>query len=505
MPLSNAGSTGVQGGRIPVGRKSRLISTGMSLALLPALSVVALGDPPVDEPPPPNAPPAAPEQPTEAPEQPPAEPSDRPSELRSAVEGMLGASVHGTFTNKYRLRTSEDGTDQDIQQFLDLRVGDDTKDHVSGALFVRSDVDLDRAHEGDPSFVYHSLDDTFSKSVNTLLYTAYTTIRPQSGPFESYRVGRQYAFAAETFHVDGASATTRPLVQSIKLKVTAYGGVPVHFYESNPSGDWLGGLRVAAEPWKGGTANVDYTHVQDKFSTLSEKEKNDLAALSMWQTVAKHVELYGQFSWLDGPRDGTLRATANVPESGLLVQASYYRLLETKEQLATEFDPYTNVIQEYVRYQQGDLRATKGFGDHFDVTVGGSVRRLLSDEQETTFNHDTRRLYVTPSVIDLPWKGTTASATAEQYSGDGQRQTTWGLDASHQFGKSLKLSAGSDYSLYTYGAVATEERTDVRTAYARARFPLNESKSLMADVRYTWEKDDVETFHVLTLAVIFEF
>jgi len=498
MPRSDAESIGVEAGRTSVGRKPRLIATGVAPALLLAFAGAALGDPPDVGPPPPNEPPAQPSS-----TQPPAEPEDKPSALRSAVEGVLGASVHGTFTNKYRLRTSEEGTDQDIQQFLDVRVGDDTKDHVSGALFVRSETDLDRAHEDDPSFAYRSIDDTFGKSVNALLYTAYATIRPATGAIESYRVGRQYEFASETFHVDGASATTRPLVQSIKLKVTAYGGVPVHFYESNPSGDWIGGLRVAADPWKGGRANVDYTHVQDKFSTLSEKERNDLAALSVWQGVAKHVELYGQFQWLDGPRDGTLRATANVPDSDLLVQASYYRLLETKEQLATEFDAYTNVIQEYVRYQQGDLRATKGFGEHFDVSFGGSVRRLLSDEQETTFNHDTRRLYVTPSVIDLPWKGTTASATAEQYSGDGQRQTTWGLDASQQFGKSLKLSVGSEYALYTYGAVATEERTDVRLAYARAKFPL--TKSLLADVRYTWEKDDVDTFHVLTLGLVCEF
>jgi hypothetical protein len=447
---------------------------------------------------PPADPAAAPQPSTPAPTA-----DDKPSQLRSAVEGFLGTSVHGTSTSKYVFRTSKDGTDQDFYQYLDARVGDETKDKWSGAVFVRAATDLDRAHENQPGFVYGSIDDTFGKTVNALLYTAYATIRPDAGPVESLRVGRQYAYAAETFHLDGASATSRTLVDSIKLKLTAYGGVPVHFYEAQSSGDWLAGLSAAAEPWKGGRTVVDYTHVQDRFSTLGTDEKNDLAALSMWQQIHKHVELYGQFQWLDGPRDGTLRATANFPEQDVLVQASYYRLLETKEEFATEFDPYTNVIQDFTRYQQGDLRASKGFGDHFDVAAGASERRLLAGEEETTFNHDTRRLYVTPSVYDIPWKGTSISATAEQYSGEGERLTTWALDVTHKFGKSLKVSVGSDYSLYTYGPVATEERTNVRSAYARAKFPL--TKSLTADIRYTWEKDDVETFQVLTLALICEF
>jgi hypothetical protein len=77
------------------------------------------------------------------------------------------------------------------------------------------------------------------------------------------------------------------------------------------------------------------------------------------------------------------------------------------------------------------------------------------------------------------------------------------VDVSHRFDNKVKVSVGSDYTLYAFGPLGTDERSHVRTVYARAKFPL--AKSLAADVRYTWEKDDVETFHVLTLALTVDF
>lgn len=430
--------------------------------------------------------------------------SDAPSELRAAIEGAIGASVHGTLTGQYRWRSSANGTDQDAYQLLDLRVGDASKDRISANLFVRAAEDLDRAHSGDHAFDFRSIDDKYDKTVDTWLYSAYATIRPDKGAFiETVRLGRQYVYAAETFHVDGASATTRPLADALALRLTAYAGIPVHFYESSRGGDWLAGLRAEADPWSGGRAAVDYAHVKDRLSLIGAQERNDFAAFSMWQEVAQNVDVHGQFQWLDQPRDATLRVTAAVPESDFLVQASYYRLLENERQLATEFDPYSNVIQEFVRYETAAVHATLGLAEHVDVEVGASTRRLLSGENETRFNRDVNRYYVTPSVSDLPWEGSTISVTGESYSGGGERLRTWGIDVAHRFDSRLRVSAGSDYTLYGFGPLATEERAHVRTVYLRARFPV--TGELSADVRYTWERDDVETYQVLTLALVLDF
>jgi hypothetical protein len=470
-----------------------------------------------DEKPPPAEPPAAKDANSSAPASaapsadppaaaPAAEASQPPSEdLSSAIDGFVGADVHGSLTMRYLARWTSERTDQDFIQYLDAGVGDENKDRWSGSLSLRlvEDLDGDRESENGEN-VFYSLNDTFTKPVTALLYTAYANLRPASGPLEWARFGRQYGIYAETFQFDGASVSTQPLADVLKLRLTAYGGLPVHYYEASSSGDWLAGVRAGLEPWKGARAAVDYTHVEDELSYLgSGTAENDLVAVSAWQRLFRYVDLYGQYSWLDGPRDATARATYATPEDAFTLQASYYRLLEDKEQTATEFDAYTAVIGEVRRYEQVDVHASKGFGDHFDLDAGVEARWLLPGEEEGPFNRDTTRFYVTPTLTDVGWKGLSLSVTYDEYDGDGENLETWAADVTYRISKKSRVSVGSDYSLYAFGPLDDSERTHVRTAYARFKTALTTSVS--ADVQYTWERDDVETFQVFSMALVLDF
>ena len=479
-----------------MGTNWRLILAGTALVAAPALGAPAAraGD---------GAPAGAAKPPAAAPAEPAAPAPQASKDLHAVIEDFIGAPVHGELTTRYRARFTNDDTDQDLYEFADIRIGDEQKDRFSANLFLRSALDLDRAHsDRKGGFTFSSLADTFDSRFTTLLYTAYGTLRPRSGPVETVRVGRQYVYTGETFHFDGASATTKPLLDKLKLQFTAFGGVPVHFYESSSRGDWLAGLRAAAEPWKKGRVALDYTHDQDRTSILGDI-RNDLAAASVWQGIGERTSLYGHFTWLDDPRDATVRGTYAIPDADFLVQASYYRLFREKREFATEFDPYYSVIQELRRYHQATLRASKGLGKDVDVEIGGSIRRLLSGEATTPFNRDTRRIYVTPTFSNFPWDAASVSLTGESYTGDGEAVQTWAFDFTQKFSKTTKLSVGSDYSLYAFGPLGADERSHVRTAYARLRTSL--SASLSADIQFTWEKDDVETFHVLTLALVLRF
>jgi hypothetical protein len=508
-----------------VGRNWRLVVAGAAIATIggvvaPSARAAQDGAPaaPAAEPPKdaPPAPPATPDPPAAdkpadgspvQPETPAASPVTPPpaDDLHAAIDKLVGAPVHGSLSLRYLARWTASETDQDAIQVLNVSVGDESRDEFSANFSVRAAEDLDgnRSTQNGEN-VFYSLNDTFSKSVNAYLYTAYATVRPTGGPVEYVRLGRQYGNYAASFHFDGATATTQPLVDSIKLRLTAYAGVPVHFYESQSSADWLVGVRAAADPWKGGRAAIDYTHDQDELSYIgSGQARNDLAAASVWQNVAKHVDLYGQFTWLDGPRDATARATYALPDSDFLVQASYYQLIKSKQQMATEFDSYYAVIDEVERYQQVDVHAAKGFGDNFDLEAGVNARHLMPTEAQGPFNRDTTRFYVTPTLSDIPWKGFSVSVTSDSYSGGGEDLQTWALDASYKITRTTKVSVGSDYSMYAFGALDNAERSHVRTAYARLKTAL--TKSIGADVQYTWEKDDVETFQILSLALVLDF
>ena len=434
---------------------------------------------------------------------------DAPSALREAVEGALGAPVHGRLSfraeGRFRGGHAGDGYDSvhddfDLYSYLDLRVGDEQRDPLSATFYVRSAWDIGEQRKDGEYF--SSLQDTRGQELTADLFTAYVTWRPKDGRFESVRAGRQFLYVADTFQFDGATATTKPLVKEWNLKVQGYGGVPVHLYESSSSGDWLAGVRVTADPRKGTRTALDYTHVQDEISGYGTN-RTDLAALSAWQAVGENTELYGRYTWLEGPRDVTVRGTVSFPEKDLMLQASYKRLLSDQDELATEFDPYYSELRTLREYHLFEGRAVKGFGK-WQIEGGASARVLVHGGDEGVYNRETKRGWLTPSVDDLLWDGSTLSVTGELWDGGGsERIQTWAADLTHHFGKSARLSVGTDYSLWDYGSVQDGERSHLRTAYVRLNAKLSDTWTL--DMRYAWQRDDEETDHVVSLGLSVDF
>jgi hypothetical protein len=429
-----------------------------------------------------------------------------------AVEKAVGAPVHGRLAFRFEARifngedvaSEDEPSDYDLISHLDVRVGDETKDRFSAAAYVRSNLDIGQHDEDDgEDNRYLGLSDTYDDSFSTQLYTAYLNWRPQEGPVETSRIGRQYVHVADTFQFDGVSATTRPLQKDVNLRFQAYGGIPVHFYEADGSGDWLGGVRASANPLKGTRAALDYAHVEDESAGYST-EKNDLVAASVWQRIGENADLHARFTWLDDPRDVLLRGTVNFPEADLLLQAAYKRLLEDQEHLATEFDPYYSELRTEYEYHEGEIRAVKGFGEVVSVEAGASARRLIDDDDEGTYNRDASHLWIGPSFEGLLLKDSTLSVFAEKWDGgddDGTRTVT--ADYTYRFDRSRRISVGTDFSRWDYGRVQDGERSNLRVAYLRFRTPVAEGWTM--DFRYAWEHDDEETDHVLSLGLALEF
>lgn len=418
-------------------------------------------------------------------------------DLKSAVDDMF-SNVHGSVSLEYRMRSDDDDTDQDIYQWLDLRLGDENVDRVSATVFLRSTWDLDSKRTGRKDYEFTEISDKYESDWNTRLYTAYLTYRPRSGPVEAARIGRQYVYAAETFQIDGAWAESTVLEETLQIRATAYGGVPSHIYESSPSGDWIAGGSVSAEPARGTRASLDYVHVADDFQG---KVRNDLTALRVWQRATPWLDLYSRVAYLDSLRDYEIRATGKWPEHDLLVQVSYLSLLESyDEQFTTEFDPYYSILHTLEKYDQVRLRAVKGFGETITVETGADVK---DSDNEGVYNRDVSRVYVIPTFDRIPWEDSELSFVLERWSGDGDRMETYGGEITHHFRDDLEATLGTDYSLYGYDAFRDRERNRVRSVYTDVRWKLRED--LEVRLRYVHEEDDDRTYDVLTLGFTLAF
>jgi hypothetical protein len=135
--------------------------------------------------------------------------------------------------------------------------------------------------------------------------------------------------------------------------------------------------------------------------------------------------------------------------------------------------------------------------------LGADVRRVSDDDDVGEYNRDWERYYATASVQDAFVPGLTLSVTADQWDGEGRDIGTWGADATREIGERWRVSAGSYYSLYKYDLYANEERDDVRSYYARARF--EKSDRLRFDLGYEFEDDDFEEYHLVRWGMTWRF
>jgi hypothetical protein len=300
--------------------------------------------------------------------------------------------------------------------------------------------------------------------------------------------------------VAGGWAETEDLTE-LKIRVGAYGGLPVHFYESSPEGDLIAGGYAQVRPWEGGRVRADYMYVDDEY--YFGEHQNELIGVGAWQDLFDRVQLHALYTWLEQEsRDVLVRATYREPDIDLLVQASWYRLFQTQEQYAIEFDPFYNSTLEYDPYDQFRGLVSKGFGDHFVVDGGADARRLRNSRDEGPYNHEYERYFVTPSMKDLPWKGLSVSVTGEFWNSDDDIWS-WGADVTQKLNDQLKGSVGTYYSLYKYDYYANEERDDVRTLYLRLRYRL--ATGVRVDGGYEYEHSDLDTIHTMRLGLIWEF
>lgn len=477
------------------------------------LAGTALGEPlqdPVEEPAPVEE--AAPVEETVPAEEPaPVEETQReapPVEDQAALEEPAPAwldrlreiPIHGLWSNQYRARWTSDDSDHDVRSWLSLDIGDAEKHEYTGRFdgILYWDVDGRSGEDGQSTFF--EITDTYDSRTDGRLYEAYVDAHWDS--LSVARLGRQQILETPVLAwFDGALVETQETTD-YDLFFGAYGGIPVHVFESSPSGDAIFGVYAAGRPWKGGKLRFDYMRLQDE--NVFGDEDNDLFNLGWWQSLSEGFFAEAEYSRLDeSSRDVRARATYYDTESDFTLQASYYELLQTQGNLALEIDPFFGSLLELFPYYQTRFLASKSFWEWIYLEGGFDVRRVDDDDDIGQFNRDFERYYFVTTFQDVWLEDLDFTLNGDVYDSDGNDTEAWGLDATKRFDEQWQGSLGTFYSLFKYDYFTAEERDHVRTFYLKVEY--DRTKNMGFDLHYEFEDDDFDDYQTLRLGMSWRF
>lgn len=419
-------------------------------------------------------------------------------------------SYSGNLTNRYTLRTTGGQSDNDLESIASLDIGNPTFDRFSAALEGGGIFDLD-GQNSDTTF--SSINDTFSDKAVGRLYYAYMDMR-HTKPVELLRVGRQHRYEFESLYFDGATIETIPFYGVV---LSAFGGVPVHLYETQigfDPGDWTSGGALQWNPVADVRFRFDYAHIRDDNEGPRAGQgdfEDDLMAASLWADITDKIDAFAQFTtFSDEVRDVQAASTFRLPKQDFSLQVNAYRLLTGYDIRVTDWDAF-RFVGTYQPYTEFGLTATKGLGKKFAVDGGVAVRFLDDKQTASTFNHGFERVFVSLSSKNFLTPGLLLSATTDYYHGEDNvlKDNSLGGSFSASYSSKrlvnnrLKLKGGTAFYLYRYNLSAGDESDNVQTYFTSIEGKVTKKMTLKG--AYEFEDNDFNNFHSLTTTASWDF
>ena len=420
------------------------------------------------------------------------------------AEAQVNYPVHGYFSAQYRYRETEDATDQDAYQYLSMDFGDPLTNAVTGHFFGRMAEDLMGNRDKEKPYKFAEITDTNDNNFDARLYMADLDINRVPG-MEKISVGRQFMYDTPVWlWLDGVRAETAEIAKLGNLKFGGYGGLPVHMFEPNQSGNSMYGAYAQARPWLGSRIRMDWVHADNEY--IYGAEHNNLYSLEIWQIIQQYLTLNARYTML-AEKSHDVRVNASYYNPGINFQArgTFYELIEPEKNLAIDFDPYFAALHEYFPYWQAGLIVSQGLGEHFIMEGGADVRRLSNSRDRSQFNHEFERYYMTLSLLNLPVEGLDLSVTGSLWNSHDQTELlqSYGGDISYRITKPLKASVGTFFDLYQYNYYLNKEEDNVQTYYARLSYlPL---KGFGGALGYEYEDTKFGNFNVAKVDLRYAF
>ena len=411
-----------------------------------------------------------------------------------------------------RWHETSDLWDQDVYVNVLLNWGD-VLGPSRGSFYWRGVRDVDGPgqplHFSDP---FRSAYDSYRDDWFSHLYHAYFDLRGQHGRGLA-RLGRQFIHEGQPFHFDGIRLDTGEGTKGLRTSV--FGGVPVHYFEESNAGDWLAGVGVEVQPWRRGRIGLVYAHVADDSRLIGlpvTSEADDMLILRAGSKLGDWGNAHLRYTTVDFRTfDMLFRAAGALQNGDVRFSLSYYAQPEELSEFTMDVSPYHLVQGTSYPFSRVDLSASKGFpapyspnGWRFRVAARGSLRRLSSSADEGLYNRDYDLLWLgveieSPADTSGPERSGPIGSEPGRFSLRAGQAWWWSssgdvgaFDAEIRWepSPSLRLGAGTTYSLYRYELSTLAEQSDVRETYLRLRWRSSQRNEIR--FRYSWESETRE-------------
>jgi len=391
--------------------------------------------------------------------------------------------IDGSLYSEYRLRNGAGESDQDLYEYLTLKIKDIVPDHVSAYVSMRWHKDLDGVgsyYSNDP---FLGLDD--ARDINDRIYNLYVDFKT-ADDCVVLRVGRQYVDEAEWLHLDGAALRAKPIED---WEFLAFGGRPVTYF-SGTHGDWAAGAAATWHYRPTGRARLLYYHY-DQGSV-----DNDRVFLEVWDRFVERLLVHSKLSMLDGNLDQFfVEGSLDLSEHGLQFNAQYARLFHTRESESLPWNPLYAALGDLNAYNFGSLRATKYWGEHWTLSGGVSGKAVDSGDHNGT-NQDYASYDFSLGYHPTPKWDFTVTGMRWDGKGDNRLNGLYG-DITWRPAPKWEVSGGAgtvDYVYEYYDDILFQNdyrRTpDARSYYLKARWRPRRRLSLTARAEL---EDNVDT------------
>lgn len=355
-----------------------------------------------------------------------------------------------------------------------------------------------------PRGAFSGLQEAWNDRLHGYLYSAWVE-SDQVLDGAALRLGRQEVLREDALWFDGLRAGYRPAAE---WSLSAYGGVPVHFSESQRAGDALAGAGAEWAAAPGVRLGADEIYLRDEQEWLAggrrEVARSNLTLLSGSWRAAPSALLRGTASWIgDRSRRQTLGASWSDPQTEWRGQVQLRHQNDYGEVVATELSPLAAVLGDVAPYWHGLAEVYRRFGSDVEVGVGAARRFLEEESDEGAYNREYRRYFASLHVERFLGPELDAGVRGDVWDPGAGALTAFGGFVGWDYAGSGRVEVGTDFALYRFDLFAGREYIEDRQYYVRAEQAVVDGLKVRA--RYARDTSQYGTDHLIEVGLALDF